>query len=122
MKTATSIGLIIIAIVIYLICYLNSEDDIVIKVKSKESTVFNSGESLKHKYIIFTENETFECTDSYMFSKFNSSDVYSKFDKDRVYNVKVAGWRIPFLSWYRNIISINDTSDIDIENILDTIR
>lgn len=58
------------------------------------------------RYLIFTENETFENTDSWMFLKFDSSDLYGQLKTDSTYNVKVAGWRIKMLSSYRNIISI----------------
>lgn len=62
------------------------------------------------KYLVFTENEVFENTDSLMFWKFNSSDIYNEMEEGKTYKVKVAGWRIPFLSMYRNIISAEETN------------
>lgn len=58
------------------------------------------------KYIIFTEKEVFENTDSVWYLKFNSSDIYGKLNKGETYKAKVYGFRVPFLSWYRNIVSI----------------
>jgi len=58
------------------------------------------------KYLVFTENETFENTDDILQGKFNSSDIQGKFKENQTYEVKVWGWRIPILSKYRNIISI----------------
>jgi len=57
------------------------------------------------KFLIWTkENEVLENTDSFLFGKFNSSDLYGKIEVGKTYKVLVAGWRIPFWSMYRNII------------------
>ncbi len=74
--------------------------------KDKERVTVRSGDDPKEKYLVFTENETFENTDSTLFWKFNSSDVQGQLDRGKSYRVLVAGWRISFLSSYRNIIEI----------------
>ena len=56
-------------------------------------------------YLVFTENEVFEVEDSIAYWRWNSSDVYNKIKVGEVYNCKVCGWRVPFLSLYRNIIT-----------------
>jgi hypothetical protein len=38
--------------------------------------------------------------------KFNSSDIYNQLEKGKKYRIKVYGFRIPFLSWYKNIIEV----------------
>ncbi|HHX70455.1 MAG TPA: DUF1523 family protein [Gallicola sp.] len=53
-----------------------------------------------------TEDEVFENEDEFIRLKFNSSDVQNKLKVDSTYTVRVIGWRIPFLSTYRNIIEI----------------
>ena len=58
------------------------------------------------RYLIFTENETFECTDAPQFGKFNSSDIYAVLFAGYTYSAVVCGWRVPFFDQYRNIISV----------------
>lgn len=60
----------------------------------------------KDKYLIFTGGETFENSDTIFYLKFNSSDIYGQLNNGFKYNLKVNGWRIPFLSMYRNILKI----------------
>lgn len=65
----------------------------------------NSEGGTSSKYLIFTEAETFENTDDFSVMKFNSSDFYGSIAVGQEYCFTVAGWRVPFLSMYRNIIS-----------------
>lgn len=59
------------------------------------------------KYMVETEDETFENTDTLMFWKFNSSDLQRELKQHNgPVRVKVAGWRSTMLSSYRNIIEI----------------
>jgi len=94
----------------YPTAYYLSSTETTIMVKRLERIVESSGSgetaSTSSKYLVFTNNEVFENTDSWLYLKFSSSDLYSKLKEGQTYKVKVAGWRIPFLSWYRNIISI----------------
>lgn len=67
------------------------------------------------RYLVFTDvgedkrtnipGEVFENTDIFYRVKFNSSDVQNMFEPGKAYNFKVQGWRSPFWSWYRNVIS-----------------
>lgn len=59
------------------------------------------------KYLIFGKKEVYEDTDSLLFGKFNSSDIYGKIDPGHTYRFTVVGWRIPFFSKYRNILKIH---------------
>lgn len=81
-------------------------DEVVVTVTGKER--ITNGDS--SKYLVFTEGETFKNTDSFFYFKFNSSDLYGKLKEGRVYRLKVYGYRVPFLSWYRNIVSIEAKS------------
>ena len=58
------------------------------------------------KYLIFCEEEVFENSDAIWYGKFDSSDFYKDIRKGESYEFKVYGWRIPFLSKYRNIVKI----------------
>lgn len=79
-------------------------DQVSITVTEKER-VTSSGENTWSRYLIFTEEgETFQNTDTLFRLKFNSSDVYGSLKTGQSYDCTVYGWRIPFLSVYRNIV------------------
>lgn len=92
--------------ILYNIAWFTSREAIIITVVDKERITTGSGESMKGKFVVYTENEVFENTDSWLFLKFNSADFQSRLKPGERYAVIVAGWRIPFLSRYRNIINI----------------
>lgn len=104
------IGLFIFALVgiaVYEIAWFSSGEEITIEVTDKERIVESDGEGkTSSKYLVFTESETFENTDVLMLGKFNSSDLQGHLKPGRKYKVKVYGWRVPFFSSYRNIVSI----------------
>jgi len=91
------------AIALLLAPFLTS-DTVTITVVDKERIVGRDGES--SKYLVFTEAEVFENTDCLVLGKFNSSDVYGQLEIGETYRVEVYGWRIPFLSMYRNIVKV----------------
>lgn len=100
------LALLIVIAIGYPIMYYQTSEIVTIKVTDKERIVESDGENTTSKYLIFTETETFENTDLLFEGKFNSSDIQSKLSKGKEYRVKVYGWRIPFLSMYRNIAEI----------------
>jgi len=69
------------------------------KVSSKEAK--NTRED--SKYLIFTDKTTYEITDSLLMFRFDSSDVFGRIKENHCYELKVRGWRVPFLSMYQNI-------------------
>lgn len=81
-------------------------DVIEITVTEKESITVGDNKRIENKYLIFTENEVFENTDSIIYGKYDSSDFQRKLKVGETYKVKVAGWRLPFFSMYRNIVKI----------------
>ena len=89
----------------YPAAYYISSETVEITIKDKERITTGSGENISSKFIVYTENEVFENTDSWLFFKFNSADYQNKLEVGKTYEVKVAGWRIPFLSVYRNVVS-----------------
>ena len=81
--------------------------DVVVTVTEKERIVESNGEHTTSKYLVFTENEVFENVDDMIpFLKFNSSDIQGKLHVGETYKLTVWGWRINFLSWYRNILNV----------------
>ena len=87
---------------IYPLSYRFNTEVLNIKVEEKEN--IQNGQS--NKYVVFSTHEVFENTDSFLFFKFDSSDYQNKLKKGKTYKVKVTGWRIPFISTYRNIVKI----------------
>ena len=90
--------------------------DVVVTVTEKERIVESNGKHTTSKYLVFTENEVFENVDDMIpFFKFNSSDIQGKLHVGKTYKLTVWGWRINFLSWYRNILNVqpydSDTSE-----------
>lgn len=62
----------------------------------------------KDKYLIFTDSETFELTDTIAYGNFRSSDVYGKIKVGETYDFTVCGVRIGFTSSYRNIVEVRE--------------
>lgn len=106
MKKFSVVLLLLIALVGGMISfnYYNSTETVTIKVTDKERISEGSGEALSHKFLVYSDTEVFENTDTLVFLKFNSTDFQNKLKVDSTYQVRVVGWRLPFFSSYRNII------------------
>lgn len=60
-------------------------------------------------YLVYGEKgAVFKNTDDIFFGKFNSSSVQGQLEEGKNYSVTVAGWRIPILSSYQNIVRVED--------------
>jgi prepilin-type N-terminal cleavage/methylation domain-containing protein len=57
------------------------------------------------KYLIYTDKTTYEITDSWYHWRWDSSDVYGSIQVGKTYSATLQGYRVPFLSWYPNVIS-----------------
>ena len=57
-------------------------------IKDKERITTGSGKDISSKFIIYTENEVFENTDSWLFVKFNSADYQNKLEVGKTYIFK----------------------------------
>lgn len=65
------------------------------------------------KYLVFGDDENgnslvFENTDCFIRLKFNSSNVQGQLKEGHTYKITVIGYRVPFLSWYQNIIKLEE--------------
>lgn len=85
------------------IIHFSTQEQIEFTVKRQE--VFYQDE--KTKYLIFTDKEVFENTDSLFAWKFDSSDLQSQLEAGKRCKAVVTGIRIPFLSSCRNILEAN---------------
>jgi hypothetical protein len=118
-KKKNSSVIIYIGVGILFICLLCSSalyahltvENITIKISDKERIVTGSGDSLSSKFLVYCDGEVLENSDSLWHWKFNSSDIQGELKKDKTYYAKVYGWRVPFLSWYRNIVKIELKED-----------
>lgn len=83
----------------------NTQEIVVATVTDKDiKTSRDSEGNVNSRYLIFTDSETFENTDSLWAMKFNSSDVYGRIREGERCKFTVVGFRVPFLSMYRNIL------------------
>lgn len=89
-----------------------TDKDRIVKSKSNNKSK-GSNTEIESKYIVFTEDEssvshTFENTDVFIRFKWNSSDVQGSLKINHKYKLTVIGLRIPFLSWYENILKVEE--------------
>ncbi len=91
----------------YITLYRRSVSEVEFTVDHRERVTTGSGDSMRSYYLVWSkEGEVFCVVDSYSFMKFDSSDRYGKLAEGNHVRANVAGWRIPFLSMYRNVIGI----------------
>lgn len=60
------------------------------------------------KYMIYTDKGVYQNTDSLLYWKFGSADVYNDLKVGKSYNLTVAGWRVAFLSWFPNVVKYSE--------------
>ncbi len=65
------------------------------------------------KYLVFATDKNgnsivFENTDSLARFKFNTSNIQGQLKEGHTYKITVIGYRVPFLSWYQNIIKAEE--------------
>jgi len=54
------------------------------------------------------KTRVFENIDSMFERKWNSSDVWAQIEQGKTYDLKTYGFRIPFFSYYENIIGVQE--------------
>lgn len=79
-----------------------TQDTTTFTVKDKERV--SSGSS--GYFLVYTNTETFTNRDALVVGKFDSADLQGSLDVGTTYRATVCGWRVPFLSMYRNILTI----------------
>lgn len=79
-----------------------------------ESSKDSDGNSkTSSKYLVFADDENgnslvFENKDCFIRFKFNSSNIQGQLKEGHTYRITVVGYRVPFLSWYQNIIKVDE--------------
>lgn len=79
-----------------------------VRVEAKERISRGTGDSLSHKYVVFTDVGVFQNTDSLFHLKWSSSDLQNRLKVGGEYEIRTYGWRIPFLSTYENIVEVSE--------------
>lgn len=102
------LGVIFAIYIISDIILISKQEIVVATINYKEMASFGSGDNLYHKYLIYTNDETFENTDSILLWKFNSLDIQGKLKQFHQYELEVCDISIPFTSTHRNIISAKE--------------
>ncbi len=102
----------IVTTIVYVPCYRASLKQATFTVERRERVTTGSGEGSSSYYLVWAkEGEVFCVTDSWSFLRFDSSDRYGRLREGTQITARVAGWRVPFLSWYRNVLIIDDAGD-----------
>ena len=83
-------------------------DNVLIKDKQVTTETDKKTNKVISTYLIFTDQGVYRNDDSFWHFKYNSSDVYGLLDKDKHYDIKVYGWRIPILSMYPNSVKATE--------------
>ena len=61
------------------------------------------------RYMIYTrDGQVMRNTNSIFFMKFKSDELFMTLKPGKTYQVKTCGIRVPFLGWYKNIISATE--------------
>lgn len=88
------------------VALVQSREPVTITVTDKERVTDSNGS----KYLIFTEQGTFEVTDSLVATRWNSSDVYGEIEEGGTYTATRQGWRVPFMSLYPNLLDVEEVT------------
>jgi hypothetical protein len=100
------ISFILLAIIVGAIVYtISLKGSAEVITGTMEKTFVDDG----YLYFVFLEDgedepEVFSNVDSLLFGKYNSADFAADLEAGNRYTMRVAGWRRPFWSMFRNII------------------
>jgi hypothetical protein len=85
----------------------NNQETVICSVDSKERVTTGTNH-LSSKFMVYCNEEVFQNTDELFAWKFNSADFQKNLKVGNKYQLLVCGFRIPFLSMFRNIIRIEN--------------
>lgn len=93
------------------IVHFATQDTVSFRVDHRERVISRNSEgNTSARYMIWGETEqgieVFENTDSWLALKFNSADLYGRMAVGAVCDATVTGFRVPLLSWNRNILAV----------------
>lgn len=85
-----------------------TEEKVVTTVSRTDRECKTEGNQTNCRYVVYTPEEVFENVDSWWYLKFNSSDFNNKLVPGKKYELTVYGLRVPFFSWYRNVVDYTE--------------
>ncbi len=95
------------------IIHFSTMENVSFTVEHRERVLISgSNGQTESRYMVWAQmrgggSEVFQNTDSFLSLKFNSADFYGRMVPGKNCDATVNGFRVPFLSWNRNIISVN---------------
>lgn len=113
----TILSVLFIIIFVFIICFrpINKVCDIHNEVATvTDKNVKNNNN--EGKYLIYCQDtdgniKVYEITDSLLYGRFNSSDVYAQISIGKTYEFTVGGSRNGFMSWYPNIYEYKEVKE-----------
>lgn len=124
MRKSSKVKFIVVAVVIVLAVAFNikafnfNDTEYTVTITDKDRITESSKDSdgnrkTSSKYLVFADDENgnslvFENVDCFIRLKFNSSNIQRQLKEGHTYKVTVIGYRVPFLSWYQNIIKVKE--------------
>ncbi len=124
MRKLSKVKFIVIAVVIVLIVVFSevifsfNDTEYTVTITGKERITESSKDSegnnkTSSKYLVFANSESgnslvFENTDCFIRGKFDSSNIQAQLKEGHTYRITIIGYRVPFFSWYQNIIKVEE--------------
>lgn len=119
MKFIVVAVIIVLAVVFSIKAFNFNDTEYTVTITGKDRITESSKDSdgnshTSSKYLVFADDENgnslvFENTDCFIRLKFNSSNMQGRLKEGHAYKITVIGYRVPFLSWYQNIIKVVET-------------
>lgn len=88
-----------------------NKQELTITVTDKGTKKYSNKDSTSEKYLIYTDETTYEITDSLFKWRWDSSDLYGRIQVGHTYVIETGGYRIPFLSMYQNIYKATEVEE-----------
>ena len=110
---AVMIAIMLVSLIAQEAIFNFNDTEYTITVTDKERIYKGSGDTSSSKYLVFGDDANgdslvFENTDCFIRGKWNSSNIQGQLKVGNTYKITVIGYRVPFLSWYQNIIKIEE--------------
>ena len=86
--------------------YFASDREATITVLGKSEITRKVSKSLSRIPVVQTEDGLYEISPSLVFRSFGVGKINARLREGETYRVRIAGWHLPFLSRYRNILEI----------------
>ena len=128
-RKSTNKGIVVIAIAVIIVAVFSemmfsfNDTSYTVTITDKDRITESSKDSdgnvkTSSKYLVFADDENgnslvFENTDCFIRWKFNSSNIQGQLKEGHTYKITVIGYRVPFLSWYQNIINVEELTAVD---------